>query len=82
MKYTSVKSSLLVVEPRKPAWRNIVKNFGEDILLPDDKIDRNKLGAIIFSDSQKRRVLNSCTHPAIRKAMLWKLLTLFFQGRL
>ena len=57
-----------------------MKNFGEDILLPTGEIDRSKLGELVFSDSQKRRVLNSCTHPAIHKAMLWKILKLFFQG--
>ena len=72
----------LVVEPGKPAWKKIVKTFGEDILLSNGEIDRTKLGEIIFSDSKKRRVLNSCTHPAIRKAMLWKIVKLFFQGNL
>ncbi|CAB4024650.1 dephospho- kinase domain-containing, partial [Paramuricea clavata] len=68
-----------VVEPGKPAWKNIVKNFGEDILLPTGDIDRTKLGEIIFSDPQKRRILNRCTHPAIHRAMMWKMLKLFFQ---
>ena len=70
-----------MVEPGKSAWKNIVKNFGEDILLPTGDIDRTKLGEIIFSDPQKRRVLNSCTHPAIHRAMMWKMLKLFFQGK-
>ncbi|XP_028405423.1 dephospho-CoA kinase domain-containing protein-like isoform X2 [Dendronephthya gigantea] len=70
-----------VVEPGKPAWRNIVKSFGEDILLPTGEINRNMLGDVVFSDPQKRRLLNSCTHPAIRKAILWKILKMFLEGR-
>ena len=69
-----------VVEPGKPAWNKIVKTFGKDILLPTGEIDRIKLAEIVFSDSQKRRMLNKCTHPAIQKAMLWKIVKLFFQG--
>ena len=70
----------LVVEPGKPAWKKIVKNFGKDILLPNGEIDRTKLAEVVFSDPQKRRILNKCTHPAIHKAMLWKILKMFFQG--
>ena len=70
-----------MVERGKPAWNKIVKNFGKDILLPTGEIDRIKLAEIVFSDSQKRRILNKCTHPAIQKAMLWKILKLFFQGK-
>lgn len=34
------------------------------------KIDRNKLGNIIFKDRAKRKILNSITHPLITKIML------------
>ena len=70
-----------MVEPGQPAWQLIVKTFGKDILLPSGEINREKLGKIIFSDSGKRRVLNSCTHPAIHKVMFWKIAKLFFQGK-
>jgi dephospho-CoA kinase len=55
-----------VVEmPDGPVWREIVDHFGEGILLPDRRIDRLKLGAIVFSDPQKREILNRLVHPAV-----------------
>ena len=70
----------LVVKPHRPAWNAIVKHFGRDILLPNEEIDREKLGKIIFGDGAKRRILNKCTHPAIYSSILWALLKYFFKG--
>ncbi|XP_022786079.1 dephospho-CoA kinase domain-containing protein-like, partial [Stylophora pistillata] len=69
-----------VVEPHKPAWKAIVKNFGRDILLNNEEIDRVKLGKIVFEDDAKRRVLNKCTHPFIHRSILWSLLRNFLSG--
>ena len=52
-------------EPGRPVWREIVRYFGEEILLPDRRIDRRKLGAIIFADREKREILNRLVHPAV-----------------
>src|SRR5699024_5457942 len=38
--------------------------------LPDNNIDRSKLGAIVFSEDKKRKQLNAIVHPAVRKKML------------
>lgn len=54
-----------VETPEGPVWRDIVGHFGEGILLPDQRIDRVKLGAIVFSDRQKRETLNRLVHPAV-----------------
>lgn len=54
-----------VVEPGQPAWEKIVSYFGQDILLPDNTIDRKRLGKIVFADATARQALNSFTHPAI-----------------
>lgn len=56
----------LVVEPDRPAWRDLVAFFGEEILLPDRTLDRAKLGALIFSDAAKRDKLNEIVHPQVR----------------
>lgn len=58
-----------VVEPGEEAYQEIVKAFGESILLPEGGIDRAKLGALIFHDDEKRLRLNSIVHPAVRKRM-------------
>lgn len=54
-----------VEEPDRPEWREIVRHFGEAVLLPDRRIDRGKLGEIVFADPVKRRILNDIVHPAV-----------------
>jgi dephospho-CoA kinase len=56
-----------LVEPDAPAWRRIVKVFGKEFLNKDKTLDRKKLGAIIFADAGKRKLLNSILHPLIMK---------------
>jgi len=48
-----------------PAWHEIVKTFGKDVLLPDGEIDRARLGGIIFGDSSKKEILNGIVHPRV-----------------
>ena len=57
-----------VEEPEGPVWGEIVRHFGEDILAADRKIDRKKLGAIVFPDPGKRKLLNELVHPAVFEA--------------
>jgi len=54
-----------ITSPGKPAYVDIVGRFGEKILLPDGRIDRKMLGAIIFADPGKRADLEAITHPRI-----------------
>jgi len=54
-----------VVEPGKLAWKEIVAYFGEDILLPDRRLNRRKLGKIVFENPEKLAVLNSIIHPPV-----------------
>ncbi|QQF64269.1 dephospho-CoA kinase [Bacillus halotolerans] len=58
------------VEKGMPAYRQIIDEFGEDILLENGDIDRRKLGALVFTNEQKRLALNSIVHPAVREEML------------
>ncbi|PLR98268.1 dephospho-CoA kinase [Bacillus sp. T33-2] len=60
------------VEKGEKAYKEIVHHFGQDILAEDGTIDRGELGAIIFHDEQKRLLLNSIVHPAVRERMLIK----------
>ncbi|MFJ7467680.1 dephospho-CoA kinase [Peribacillus frigoritolerans] len=62
-------ASRAVVEPGEEAYHQVVKTFGEDILLTDGNIDRVKLGSIIFNDQEKRLLLNGIVHPAVRNWM-------------
>lgn len=57
--------SRVVVEPEKPAWKDIVAYFGEQVLLEDKTLDRNKLREIVFRDFEKRKKLEDFQHPRI-----------------
>lgn len=54
-----------IIEPGKPAWEDIVEHFGTEVLNPDQTIDREKLGAIVFNDPARLQVLNQITHPRV-----------------
>ncbi len=56
-----------VVEPGKPAWKEIVDYFGRQVLQEDDNLDRKKLSKIIFQDIEKRKKLEAVTHPRIHE---------------
>lgn len=71
-----------VVKPQSPAYRLILRHFGQEILLDNGEIDRQKLGQIIFSNPEKRRLLNSITHPEIHKEMFKQILLYFIKGTL
>lgn len=49
--------------PGKAAWREVTAAFGQDILAPDQTIDRKKLGAIVFGSDEARKRLNAIVHP-------------------
>lgn len=49
--------------PGKEAWKQVTAAFGQDILAPDQTIDRKKLGAIVFGSEDARKRLNSIVHP-------------------
>lgn len=69
-----------VVEPGTPALAKIQATFGNEVLFPDGSLDRKKLGTIIFNDEVKRKQLNKIVHPAVRKAMLWQMLSYWIKG--
>lgn len=54
-----------VYRPRTQGWQRVTEAFGRDILAPDGSIDRQKLGAIVFSDAHARARLNAIVHPLI-----------------
>jgi len=54
-----------VQEPGKPAWKEIVRYFGKDILNQDETIDRNRLAQIVFTDKRELEALNNIVHPLV-----------------
>lgn len=70
--YTVVDADIVarvVVEPGEEAYQKIVEHFGEEILLANGEIDRKKLGDLVFQNKEKRLLLNSIVHPAVRNKM-------------
>jgi dephospho-CoA kinase len=66
-----IAHDILLKDEPDSVYDQIVDDFGEEeVLNEDEEIDRKKLGAVIFADHSKRRLLNSITHPRIIYIML------------
>ncbi|MFP5114492.1 dephospho-CoA kinase [Bacillaceae bacterium C204] len=59
----------LAVMKGESAYFKIIAEFGEDIILANGEIDRQKLGSIIFHQVEKRQRLNDIVHPEVRQRM-------------
>ena len=62
-------ASRRIVEPGQPALGKIAQHFGNDILLADKTLDRQKLRSLVFSNDENRLWLNDLLHPLIRQWM-------------
>ena len=67
-------------EPGTPGWREVVEAFGEGILDADGRIDRKRLGGIVFDDVQARERLNGIIHPIVRRLLEERIAELERQG--
>ena len=56
-----------VVEIGTDAYKVIVKHFSQEILLPNNEIDRSQLREIIFNNDHERLWLNNVLHPIIQE---------------
>lgn len=59
-----------VMEPGAEAYDGIVGEFGRGILAADGRIDRAKLGNIVFAEPEKLSRLNAFVYPAVRARIL------------
>ena len=61
-----------LMEPGQSIYNEIVKNFGREILKENApyEIDRQKLGGIVFADKDKLKLLDSISHPEVKKNIL------------
>ena len=53
------------IEPGGAAYNDVVREFGPGILTPDGRVDRTKLGAIVFADPLRLARLNAIVHPHV-----------------
>lgn len=58
-----------LIEPGRPAFQEVIRAFGIDVLRPDGFVDRAKLGALVFADIDKLLRLNSIVHPRVLKEL-------------
>ncbi|MBP7176282.1 MAG: dephospho-CoA kinase [Thermoclostridium sp.] len=54
-----------IMEPHMPAWYRIVEHFGTGILEDTGRIDRKKLGELVFNNKQELLALNEITHSTV-----------------
>ena len=57
------------MEPGTPAWRQIVKAFGERILNDDQTVNRKRLAAIVFGNAPQRKRLEAILHPQVLRSI-------------
>ena len=56
-----------VIERGSPGYEEVVAAFGDSIL-SEGQIDRSKLAAVVFRESDLRKKLESIIHPLVREA--------------
>jgi len=55
------------VAPGSEGLARIAESFGPAVIAEDGSLDRAALGAIVFADPERRRELESITHPVVRR---------------
>jgi dephospho-CoA kinase len=57
-----------VVEPGTPGLARVVEAFGQDMLDGAGRLDRARLGSVVFGNPAQLAVLNGIVHPLVRQA--------------
>ncbi len=61
-----------VVEPQTPGLKKIVQVFGPAVLNPDQSLDRQKLGGLVFGHPDRLLQLEAIVHPLIQNLLKQK----------
>ncbi len=59
-----------VIEPGTRAYGEIVRELGAGVVGADGRIDRRKLGALVFAAAEKLKRLNAIVHPRVEEEMV------------
>lgn len=74
-----------VVEPNTPSYDAIVKHFSPSIpgltVGVNGPLNRTVLGAYVFANKDELKVLNSITHPAVRKRIMVLIISNYIQKK-
>ena len=63
-----------VIEKNSPGFEQVVDYFSKNILDIDGAIDRTKLRHEVFNNEDKRKALESITHPLVKEMMREKII--------
>ena len=70
--FSVIDADLIAHEQLEICKREIVRVFGEQILDETGRIDRKKLGAIVFREPKKLKNLEQILHPKIKAEIFFK----------
>lgn len=59
-----------IIEPGQPAYEEVLREFGPAISDGQGRVDRAKLGALVFGDRAKLDRLNAIVHPRVAEVVL------------
>ena len=59
-----------LIEPGQPAYEEVLREFGSAITDGQGRVDRAKLGALVFADRAKLDRLNAIVHPRVAEVVL------------
>jgi len=55
-----------LIEPGQPAYQEVISKFGASVLDGEIRVDRGRLGALVFADRAKLEALNAIVHPRVK----------------
>jgi dephospho-CoA kinase len=58
------------LDPGTRAFKQVCDLFGDQILTGEGVIDRTALARVVFADEEKRRALESITHPEVFRTLM------------
>jgi len=61
-----------LLDPGETAYDETIREFGDEIVLPDGTLDRKKIASIVFADRAKLDRLNAIIHPRVEAQILNK----------
>jgi dephospho-CoA kinase len=55
-----------LIEPGQAAFQEVISRFGASVLDGQGRVDRGRLGALVFADRAKLDALNAILHPRVK----------------
>jgi len=55
-----------LIEPGQAAYQEVISRFGATVVDGQGRVDRGRLGALVFADRSKLEALNAILHPRVK----------------